>query len=257
MDAHVPPRLINSHRPSVGLLIGTFGSVPYVHLHLESRRRWYPDVPALVHDDASPHADALRALCARYGAEFRTTPERRGHYNGDLAAFRCGFEWAEGHGLELLVKMSRRFLPLVDWVPELQTLAWATQYATYTNRNGDGFGFRTECIALHVPSWATSGVVAGLTEQGLRESGIFEAFFHSYARAIHENACTFNREYERTHQKPWNFAAYGDWGFMGDSLDRKRPQYLWRASADAVDYCRAAWQYGLHCYRPDDFAQVD
>ena len=241
----------------MGLVIGTFGSLPYVHLHLESRRRWYPEMPVLVHDDASDQTHELRALCAAYSAEFRTTDQRRGHYEGDLAVFQRGFAWAGDRGLDLLVKMSRRFVPLCDWVPSLQALVRETQYATYTNRNGDGFGFRTDCIAMDVPAWVDTGAVVALTREGLQKAGIFEVFFHHLAREVHGGPNDANRAYERAHPKPYDFAAYGDWDFMGNDLTRKYPQYLWRANSDAVDYCRAAWQYGLCSYSPDDFARVE
>jgi hypothetical protein len=35
--------------PKIALVVGTFAAVPYVHLHLEARRRLYPDIGMLVH----------------------------------------------------------------------------------------------------------------------------------------------------------------------------------------------------------------
>ena len=40
--------------PRVEATVGTFAAVPYIHLQLEARRRLYPHVPLLVHDDGSP-----------------------------------------------------------------------------------------------------------------------------------------------------------------------------------------------------------
>ena len=48
-----------SEPPKVAVVVGTFAAVPYVHLHLEARRRFYPEVPLLVHDDGSPKSAEL------------------------------------------------------------------------------------------------------------------------------------------------------------------------------------------------------
>ena len=55
---------------SIGVVIGTFAAVPYIHLHLEAWRRLFPHIRLLVHDDASPEQERLRRLCAEYGCEF-------------------------------------------------------------------------------------------------------------------------------------------------------------------------------------------
>jgi cephalosporin hydroxylase len=55
---------------AIGLMVGTFAAVPYIHLQLEARRRLYPHVPLLVHDDGSTKRDDLQRLCAEYGCEF-------------------------------------------------------------------------------------------------------------------------------------------------------------------------------------------
>lgn len=76
-----------SFAPSVGVVIGTFAAVPYVHLQLESWRRNYPQTPLLVSDGASPVADELRKLCASYDAVFVSNPARLRQTVGDLSAY--------------------------------------------------------------------------------------------------------------------------------------------------------------------------
>ena len=109
--------------PPFALVIGTFASTAYIHLQLEARRRLYPEVPLLVHDDASPAAEILQALCGAYGAGFIRTPLRLPPCKGDLSAFARGLDWARGLGADVLVKLSRRFIPLTDWRPSLAALA--------------------------------------------------------------------------------------------------------------------------------------
>jgi hypothetical protein len=82
----LPERLIPKD-PSLSVVVGTHGSPAYVHLHLEARKRFYPDIPLLVHDDNSQEEEKLRELCQRYGAEFMTTGKHQGHFEGDDACF--------------------------------------------------------------------------------------------------------------------------------------------------------------------------
>ncbi len=56
-------RILQTPKARVGVVVGTFAALPYVHLQLEARRRRWPGVPMLVHDDASPQQADLSALC--------------------------------------------------------------------------------------------------------------------------------------------------------------------------------------------------
>jgi hypothetical protein len=97
--------------PKIGLVIGTYGAVSYVQLHLEARKRLYPDIPILVHDDGSPQSEELSQLCADYGADFESAAERSKHQHGDLLALIGGFIWAEENNIDFLVKMSVSVTP--------------------------------------------------------------------------------------------------------------------------------------------------
>src|SRR5690242_15452157 len=66
-------------KPRVGLVISTYGGAPWVELGLAVRKLLYPELPALVHDDASGAGGHLQELCGRYGAEFETNSSRLGH----------------------------------------------------------------------------------------------------------------------------------------------------------------------------------
>ncbi|WP_225774071.1 hypothetical protein [Pseudomonas sp. Marseille-Q5115] len=247
-------RLLCSPEPRVGLVIATFAALPYVHLALESRCRFYPQVPVLVHDDGSRQGPVLRQLCAQYGVAFSCNPHRLRHTVGDLSAFVEGLEWAEHLGLELLVKMSRRFIPLVNWLPCLQQLAWHSQYATYSQRcTGSGFGFRTECIGLHVPSWRNGGPYESLRQRTCLNEPLFvEGYVHNLARSLHRSCCDANRHYEAQHPRPSEADAYGAWPLMPESRWERSAHLLWHDCDTPVDYARLAVLYGLP-YSPLDF----
>jgi hypothetical protein len=247
-------RIIASQQPSVALVIATFAGLPYIHLGLESWRRNYPDVPVLVHDDGSPLAAELEELCNRYGVDFSCNAQRLRHTVGDLSAFLRALDWATEKGIEVLVKMSRRFVPLGNWVPELQRLAWESQYATYSQRcRWVNFGFRTECIALHVPSWRNSPGYDDMRERVRHGEAMFvEGYMHGLALQIHKSACDVNKHYEQLHPRPAEADGYGAWDLMPDSRATRAPDVLWHDCDSPTDYARTALLFGLP-YRTQDF----
>ena len=146
---------------NIGLVIGTVKSVAMVHLQLEMAARMFGrgGLPILVVNDGDTEtewsADSLRKICDDYGADFYAGPHI-GHATGDLRVFVKGLEWSEDRNVQILVKLSRRYVPLVPWRHKLLCLASANQQcAVFARRNcdrADGL-FRTDCIALRVRKW--------------------------------------------------------------------------------------------------------
>lgn len=247
-------RIFETPHPSVALVIGTYAAAPYIHMALESRRRYYPSMPLLVHDDGSPQASQLEALCRQYGAEFRSNPRRSGHTVGDISSYIGGLEWAASLGVDLLVKMSRRFIPLHDWKPDLQTIAWETQYPTYSQRcRHFNFGFRTECVGFHVASWYDPAIRRELLEIVARNEPVFvEGCLHQFARRIQRCACDLNRRHEALNPRLPDSDAYGIWPIMPDRRTTKKPDILWHDCDAPADYWRIARDFGLS-YSIEDF----
>lgn len=241
-------QIIETPRPSVGLVIGTFAAVPYLHLALESWRRNYPGIPVLVSDDGSPNQTELSELCKFYGADFISHHARRCWTIGDLSSYVHGLDWAQERQLDLLVKMSRRFIPLYDWLPGLQQLAYETQYPTYSNQCLHfNFGFRTECVGFHLASWMASGAVARVRSRVARNESIFvEGYLHELAREVHRHSsCGANRKYEKAHRRPRGADAYGVWEVMAERRTTKKDAVLWHDCNAPGDYYRAAVRYAL------------
>lgn len=146
--------------PHVGLVISTCGSSPTIHLQLEQACRMFGShtsqntgMPVLVVNDGDTEEDELRALCEQYQACYLSGP-KLGHAPGDLRAFLIGLEWCEQHNIQIMAKMSRRFVPTVEWRTELLWLADQNRYACAFGRKHDERGFlRTDCIALRVDRW--------------------------------------------------------------------------------------------------------
>jgi len=251
----VQPADIYPPQATVGLAITTFAAAPHVHLHLEARRRFYPDVPLLVHDDGSDVQPQLAQLCADYGVEFRASGLRRGHHLGDVGGIYAGLKWAEEKRFDLLAKFSRRFIPLHDWRPDLLRLAHETQARTFNNVCLNiNWGFRTEALAMHIPSWigvlplfekelATRAPSLWYTPGGV----VCEKFVHGAARKV---AATAKWKDDR----PRWCNGYAPWGILGDNRRIKVPNVLWHHSSPANAYYELALQWGLPYQRGDFFA---
>ena len=240
--------------PRTGLVIGTYASVPYVHLGLESWKRHYRHVGLLVHDDCSPRRDELEALCRAYGAGFESNSEKKFHTVGDLTVFLGGLLWARREGLDLLVKFSRRFIPLYDWTPGLWQLAGQSQDATFSNicRNLN-WGFRSEVVAMHAATWARWA--QRIEWDVLNQQDVFvEGTIHALAKAI--RPCRRNEEYRRQHPRDEWCAGYCPWPLLGENRVVKVQDVLWHHACPPADYYQVARAWGLP-YSLRDFEIAD
>lgn len=253
-------RILHNPKARIGVVIGTFAALPYVHLQLEARRRFWPDVRVLVHDDASPQRDDLRGVAREYGADFASASYRQAATVGDMAATVAGFDWARERDLDYVVKLSRRFVIARPWLDALSELAFNTQYATYSGPCSDfGFGFRTECTAYHVRSWFAAGAVETLRGYVARNEGAFvEGLVHDLARDVHKTACDVARRLDRWTPRETDELrladGYGYWPLLGTGRAIYNPGVLWHDYASPDAYWGLAQAFGLTEYTRDDFA---
>jgi hypothetical protein len=230
--------------PKVGLVISTFGAPQYVELALAVRQRLYPDTPTLVHDDASHRSADLSSLCSRYGVDFETTSSRLGHPMGDLCGIVGGLRWAEERGIDLLVKMSRRFIPLTNWVTGLTDLASTTQYPTYSNVcRHFGLPIRSECLAMAVGEWRSPEIEGEITRLMLHTSGRFmpEDFIANLAWKLDARKCTTGRKWTEG-KFDYGFAL---WDLVCPSRVEKCRSHLWYSANGPEDYAGLARNLGL------------
>ncbi len=238
-----------------GLVIGTFAAVPYVHLQLETARRLYPEVPVLIHDDASQQRSALKSLARDYGADFASTPARQVHHLGDLAVFPAGLRWAQERGLDLLLKLSRRWIWRRDWRPSLAHLVAETEADTFSHYTASfAFGFRTECVALRVNRWGESDFAAAVTICLQEGRHVFvENYLHRWAAYFSASGSPRWQEWQRRHPVPRERSGYAPWEFMGNCRASPHPHRLWHDSDGPDDYADLAVSLGLP-YTAADFA---
>lgn len=241
--------------PTLALMVTTYGTPTYVHLHLEAAKRFAPGIRVLVHDDASPDYPKLLSLCQDFGATLVSTPFTFGKNSGDLASYPAGLLWAHQHGIDLLVKMSRRWLPLRPWTEELRNLAVESQCATYSGEcRHYRFNFRTECVAMHVPSWLRHlGIIRELIHT--KQRGFVEHDLHCIAKTIWAHSSKTSREWlQRTTQDlqlPGSI-GYCCWGFVNGDRHQRSEEHLWHDIDDEDRYHEVAKSWGLP-YALEDF----
>jgi len=244
----MPAERIIPRNATVGLVIGTYSSIPYIHLQLEARKRFYPNVPCLVSDDCSPDYEQLCELCYQYGADFVANPTKLGHVAGDMSVFVHGLKWARAKNICLLVKLSRRWIICRPWMEHLQQLAFCTQYSTYSNRCDTwGFGFRSECTAMHVKGWFTAmpWLLHGI-EIGWRD--LAEAWYDQRCSQIVPMSA-IAQSISTPHY------AYMPWDLIGTNRNIRQKDILWHCCNSQEEYADKAQQWELP-YTIDDFRKI-
>ncbi len=243
-------RLIATPSPSVLLVVSTDNAVPLIHLHLESRRRFSPDVPMIVHDTGGASQGPMQDLCAAYGAHFFSPTESVGPHGADISAALLAVQAAQEMGLELAVLMSDACVPLTNWVPQLQHLASQTQYAAY-----GGLGLCPKCVALHAPTWAAGDIPQRLeraAEAGLPSPAAAVEFLRGLAREVQRAApCAANAAYERLYPPAPGADGHGLWPWLGTDGSRPQPSLLRRGADAPLDFHRLALAYGLDYHYRD------
>lgn len=242
--------ILETPTPSVGLVIGSYGAPAYIHLQLASWKHLYPTIPLLIHDDSSDASDQIADLCKTYGASFYKTEKREGHQEGDLSACIKGLEFGRDNGVDIMVKFSRTWIPLVDFVPSIQRLAYETQYATYSSRCiSCRHRFRTECVGLHVPTYVEKGHL-DIMREGLRLRseawGCMELLLHRIAKEIvKNNACMANVRHRSAKIRHSKCLDYAIWNWIGDDCRKRSSRWIWHRSDTPIDYHRLSLLHDL------------
>jgi hypothetical protein len=253
----IRPRAANLFRgsPGVGMVVGTYAAVPYIHLQLEARRRFYPGVPLLVHDDGSHRTTDLRELCRQYGCDFEYNDRRQAPCLGDLTAFVGGLFWAASRHLDILLKVSRRWLFLVDWERSLKALAVQSQYATFCSyTTAFRFGFRTECVGMAVAVWSNPDFVEDATELISQGKSVFvEGYIHEFARRYERQNCAAAEAWREAHPMSDDRNGYALWTLLGTDRCERSPFFLWHDSSGPEEYLVVSREWGLP-YTLEDFA---
>lgn len=248
---------INDPVANVGIVIGTFAAVPYVHLSLAALRANEPELKIIVHDDCSPAGDKLRAICQQYDAEYYSLAFRRVATVGDLSAVALACRRTHQLGCNIGVKLSRRFIINRPFVAGLRELFYNMQIPTVCGACATfGFGYRSECVAMWAPAWLSTGVVdemERIVAANKEYSGLPEGWYHEKAKKVYEQTKSAARKkYDHFYPIAASRAAFTDWPLMGLGRAEKVPGVLWHDSHSPRDYWTLAQEFNLP-YTLQDF----
>jgi hypothetical protein len=253
----------NAHCVKVGLVICTYSSVPYIHLQLESAKRNDLMMPILVHDNGSTDGEILRRLCRVYRAHFLSGFTRLRSPLGEMRALVNALQWSQENQLDILVKFCSRWVPRIEWVTDLRSLAMESQASTFTNFNRrTGCGFRTECIAINAPSYISAGAI-DWAEQFIASGGYAtseECLWDEMSQKV--KTCGAFENYMAN--RPETFDDFGvfeyrknyvQWPFMGTQPHLSRREVVWQMADPPGAYAALATEWGL-AYSEKDFSFI-
>lgn len=271
-----------------GVVVGSFGYPGYIELGLqclwtyERLNRVINDISTkdtidyLIHEDNSPAAHEVAEVACKYGADFYCTPKRLNIAVGDMSAVVEGMKWAQRSGMDILVKLSRRFIIDKPFVNDLKAIMSATQMPTACAPDAwTSWGYRSECQAFYVPAWVESGALAemqAIVDADRVYGALPEAVYHDLARKVNRWMHPGNGRM----LEPFNYGDDVDWTvrneqfFQRASWDGYVPWYsvlglskksqvdgvYWHDSRTYADYAALAQSYGL-AYTEKDFEIVD
>lgn len=250
----------------VGVVIGTYGAVPYVDLQLHYLKNVNRIENVLVHDDCSPQRDDLKKLCESYGVDFYSTNENLWHRTsvgslGDENCFFEGLKWARMKGLDILVKLSRRLVPCYCWIEGFKKLVKDTDGLTFSSYCiKDKFPIRTECIGMNVNAWASDEVLGLMNWYLKNEFPIFaEYWYNEIAREIgHYNKS--ERYAKVMRDSTFESSGYVLWksllGINRYSNEERNKNVLWHQVNSLEDYYKKSIEVFGDKYKLEDFKDI-
>lgn len=257
-----PYDLNYSKNLNVGVVIGTYGSIPYIDLSLFYLKKINNIDNILIVDDCSAERDKLLTIIREYGADFLSTPYKLPYIrnvgsNGDTAAFLYGLKWAKSKNIDILIKLSRRLIPCYRWIDDFKQLVLDIPCATYSSYCiKDKFNFRTECVGMNVNIWNNLFVIEQLTWLLDNNFLIFaEYYFHEIAKYLSYN--NINEKYVNyAKTKNYFYSGYVDWkdllGTNRYSNENRHSNVLWYTYTSPEQYCEKTKIFTTK-YKPTDF----
>lgn len=234
--------------PKVGVVIETYGSIPYVELQLYFLKYGNKIDNILIYDDYSPYQNELKALANQYKVDFYSTPKRMWYKDGvgsigSTNAFYQGLLWAKKNKLDILIKLSRHLLACYEWKQDLISLAEKSDANTFTSYCSKGpYHFRTECIALNVETWTRKYPLSAMQFTIQNELPIFAEFwFHELAKTIAGNNYSEKWDkYQKEKKYGYLYSGYAMWqdllGTNRYTNENRHANVLWHQYSKPEEY---------------------
>lgn len=227
----------------VGVVLGSYNMPHMIELQIACIRYNCGPVPILISDDCSegtaptPDADShmgrLMALAGRSrDCYLWPNVDRIGHAGGDMAAFWKAIVWGRATGLDVVFKLSQRYvIDVPGWAGAWARRLWDSGLSTL----GRGCPFhhyplRTEAVGLRVDRWSRPDILGHLTPR--RISYPLELVLYDDVRdRLEDRLC--------------------DWELMSDARPHAAPGVLFREANRPEEYIRLAAKYGMSWHEAD------
>lgn len=235
LEATPAPRaLVRYPHAQHGVVIGSYKWPSLVELQIKLIRSTCGAVPICVSSDHPETAAQVQAICDRFpDVKHLPNPVRIGHTGGDISAFHKAATWGKDRGLQVVAKLSQRFLiTRPDWLQDgaadllASGLSLASQRATGTQR----FDLRTEACLLDVATWSEPAILARIrprkywtdSPRGLSAETVIY-------RVLQDLAGEF----------------FLPWSLFGEDRQRQYPGVVWHNSHPVTAYHELAARHGV------------
>lgn len=255
-------KLSYSDQQNFGVCIGTYGSVPHIHLQLETAKRLYHDVKLIIIDDCSKYTDKLKELCDDYNCDFVSSPHNLGHMRGDVFCVSEGIRWAKKNNISYLYKLSRRFIPCINIIDNVKSVI-NQDYATYSNICD--WGIRSECFLMNVNLWegkclkSLDEYVQYSIRCGLPHP-VPEVLYTKLCKRFYYSVSKTNNKYTDMNQNKTHLqkgCVFGILPFLTPNRSEASSSFLWHSSNTQEDFKNKANLFNLpysisdyDCYTP-------
>lgn len=239
-----------TNNPNIGVVISTYGCVPYVDLQLYFLKQINHIDNILIHDDCSPDKDKLKELTKQYNVDFYSTPNRMWYKSfagciGDIDSIYQGLIWAKQKNIDVLVKLNRRLIPCFNWKDDLIKLVIksdASTFSSYCTKNN--YNFRTECIGLNVDIWTKPYALQCLSWTIENEYCVYSEFWmHELAKTLSGNNYSEKwKEYCNKNKFGYLHSGYAMWqdilGTNKSNTENRHDNVLWHMYSKPNDYLK-------------------
>lgn len=237
-----------SNNPNIGVVIGTYGNLDYIKLHLHYLKNINGINKILVHDDCSEQKEEIKKLCEQYNVDFYSPPKHMFYKEcvgsiGDTSAIYQGLLWAKQNNIEILVKLSQRLIPCYEWKTNLLEIVKKSDAITFSSYcTKDPFNIRTECIGFYVPAWSKPYPLQCMQFTIENEISIFAEFwFHELSKTLSGNNYSEKwLNYIKTNNFGYLHSGYAMWqdilGTCRYNSDNRHLNTLWHMYSKKEDY---------------------
>jgi hypothetical protein len=213
-----------------GTVIGSYNMSNAVLLQVTAIRHHCSNMPILISDDCSDPSEfnkIIQIVKVNENVSIWPNPTRIGHAGGDMAAFWKGIIWGDHDNLEVVFKLSQRFI--ID-VPEWDQRGAEELYRSGLSTLGRScafhkFNLRTEAVGMRIDRWHKPEILDHLSPKKLNGLMAEDVLFDDVKHRLDGRICR--------------------WDVMSRARPWASPHVIFREANSPQDYRRLAAKFGL------------